>query len=238
MPDKKPRPRGESLTPTFSCNFALHLSAHDRRVLRSRFEAGRQLYNACLGDLLRRADAARRTLEWKAACRLPRYIVVRDAKGEKKRIPNPARKEAFQAVRTRFGLSEYSSHTHPSLRAGCWIRTHLDSNTSQKVATRAWRAVERNMYGKAGRPRFVPFTKPLDSLEGKGQAGIRFVPKEKDGPPPRIKWASRKSCHGAGFKLSLPLIVSPTDKVQAHALEHKVKYVRVLRTDGGRPLPR
>ena len=230
MPGLKPRPRGKEQTSTFSCEFALRLSNHDRRVLRSRFEAGRQLYNACLGDLLRRADAARATPEWAAASRLPKRVVVRDAKGERKRVPNPARRAAFQAVRERFGLSEYSAHTHPSLAPDCWIRTHLDANTSQKVATRAWRAVERHMYGRAGSPRFVPFTQPLDSLEGKGRAGIRLVEAD-DGRPPRVEWASRPTRHGAGFKLSLPLVVDSLDKVQAHALEHRVKYVRVLRKE-------
>lgn len=255
MPDgktKESRPRGKDLSPTFSCEFNLLVLSHDRRVLRSRFEAARQLYNACLGDQLKRLDAARKTPEWAKAQRLPRRITIIDAKGEKKNISNPVRRAAFQVIQAQYGLSEYSAHKHRSLQSSSWLRGHLDINTSQKVATRAFRAVEGYMYGRLGRPRFIPYTKPLESIEGKGSAGIRFVSEKKEEEegkqkdegkpqrkskqrkpkqPPHIEWNSKKTRYGRGFKLSLPLVINHQDEVQTYALKHKVKYVRILRKE-------
>ena len=227
---KRKRPRGAEQTPTFSCDFALLCDPQAIRVLSSRFEAARQLYNACLSDSLKRLDAARNDPAWQAATRLSKKITAVDALGAKKKIANPARREAFNALRSQYGLSEYATHAHPSLAADCWIRTHLDINTAQKVATRAWRAVEGYMFGRLGRPRYVPWFEPFESVEGKGSAGIRFVA-GADNAGPCIEWNSKSTRHGQGFKLSLPLVVDPNDELEAHALAQRVKYVRLLRKE-------
>jgi len=36
----------------------------------------------------------------------------------------------------------------------CWIGAHLDINTIQKLATRAFKAAQQYAFGRRGRPRF------------------------------------------------------------------------------------
>src|ERR1017187_4091428 len=168
------RPRKEKQTPTFTCEFGLEVGAHERRVLRSRLEASRQLYNAVLGDLLRKLNAAKHDPAWAG---------TRKLKGEAKR-------EAYKALRAQYGLSEYAAHKHASLSRESWLRAHLDANTSQKTATRAWLAVEQYMYAKKGKPKFKAWHNPLDSVEGKGVAGIRYDVKAQ-----AVLWNSAKTKH-------------------------------------------
>jgi putative transposase len=45
----------------------LEATAHDVRILNIRFESGRSLYNACLGEGLRRLDLMRERKLWQKA---------------------------------------------------------------------------------------------------------------------------------------------------------------------------
>lgn len=197
------------------CEIEAHTTPHHRRVLRSRLEAARQLHNAVLGDLLRRLDAARRDPAWAAARALPR---------------GARRTAAFRELRDRYGLSEYAAHEHPSLRAGCWVREHLDINTAQKVATGAWRSVEQHMYGKRGHPRFRRRGE-LRSVEGKtNSSGIRFcygeaqlLDDEHGLASARVEW------NGAHGRLNLPVLIDRNDQVVMWGLSRPVRYVRLVR---------
>lgn len=208
-------------TPTSVCEFEVRATSKNRRVLRSRMEAGRQLYNAVLGEALRRLSRMRRDPGFDLAKALPK---------------GPARQAAFAALRVKHGFREFDLHAHPSLAKSCWLRGHLDVHAAQKVATRAFRAVERWSFGQSGKPRFKRYGE-LESLEGKSnEAGIRFRPgtqvsrdiqrrsDEREGD--RILWG------GSFAKLSLSLVAIPGDEVQAHGLriarEGGVKYSRLL----------
>jgi transposase len=192
----------------FVCEVELHTTAHDRRVLRSRLEAGRQLFNAVLGDLLRRLDAARRDPAWTAATAMPQ---------------GPPRSRVLSALRSSYGLSEYLAHRHSSLARECWIREHLDANTAQKVATMAWRAVEAHMFGRHGRPRFRRAGE-LRSLEGKKHdVGIRLG--GWGGKRPEIVW------DGAHAKLRLALALDEHDPLHLAARLAPVRYVRLVRRE-------
>ncbi len=200
-----------AITPSFVQEFEVRASPRDLRVLRSRLEAGRQLYNAILGEALRRLFRMRRDPAFAAAKALPR---------------GKSRSEAFRALRVKHGFQEYDLHQHPSLAKDCWLRDHLDVHAAQKVATRAFRAAERWAFGASDRPRFKRYGE-LESLEGKSNAaGIRF--REE-----RILWS------GAFGKLDLPLVLDMANEVHAHAIgiarEGGVKYCRLLtRTIRGR----
>jgi len=215
----------KSVTPSFVCEFEVRATSQDRSVLRSRLEAGRQLYNAILGEALRRLARMRKDPAFEIAKALPRGSSNKDATPLQK-AQAKARKEAFAALRETHGFREFDLHKHPSLAKTCWLRGHLDVNTQQKVATRAFKAAERWSFGQGGRPRFKRYGE-LESLEGKDNSmGIRF---RED----RILW------FGAFGKLDLPLLPIPGDEVQGHALEiareDGVKYSRILlRTIRGR----
>ena len=178
-------------TPSFVCEFEVLATSKDLCVLRSRKEGGRQIYNAIEGEALRRLARMRHDPGFEQAKAMPK---------------GPEKKAAFKALRKRYGFTEAALHQHPSLAKDCWLREHLDVHTQQKVASRAFKAVERWSFGGSGKPRFKRYGE-LESLEGKSNAaGIRF----REG---RILWA------GAHGNLDLPLIVRPGNEVQAHALQ-------------------
>ena len=69
-------------TPTFILELALETSPHDEAELNARFEAARQLYNACLGEAKRRLDLLRQSKDFQEARKMPKTIKKTSAKPE------------------------------------------------------------------------------------------------------------------------------------------------------------
>ena len=63
-------PAESSTSEAFDCEIPLRVTAADRRELLIRLECARQVYNACLGEGLRRLRLARESRAWSAAIRL------------------------------------------------------------------------------------------------------------------------------------------------------------------------
>ena len=76
-------------TPTFIVELPLSVARADAREMGVRLELGRQLYNACLGEGLRRLEGMREGLTWAQACAMPR---MRDRKPNKERAAAFARR--------------------------------------------------------------------------------------------------------------------------------------------------
>ncbi len=54
-------------TPSFIHEFQLVTTPKDNRMLNVRLEAGRYLYNACLGEAMKRLAAMRSSKKWRSA---------------------------------------------------------------------------------------------------------------------------------------------------------------------------
>ncbi len=132
-------------TPSFILELGLETSSHDEAELNARFEAARQLYNACLDEAKRRLELLRQSKEFQQARKMPKTTNGK---------PNKERTEAFKALNARFGFSEYALHIHATKIRNSWIGNHIDANTAQKIATRAFSAVQRVAFGQAKRVRF------------------------------------------------------------------------------------
>src|ERR1700745_3313084 len=78
-------------TPTFLLELPLQVSSQQARHLRGHFEAARHLYNALLGEAVRRLRRMRADVRWQQARLIPRS-------------DKPARKAAFAALRKRVRL--------------------------------------------------------------------------------------------------------------------------------------
>ena len=87
--------------PTFIIELPLVVSAAQDSVMIARFEAGRSLYNAVLGDALRALDLMRQSRAWQTARALPR--------GEARSAAHQARSAAFKACNKHFGFTESSA---------------------------------------------------------------------------------------------------------------------------------
>ena len=85
-------------TPTFIAEFQLCATPADERALRIRLDAGRNIYNAALGEALRRLDLMRESKAHQAACKLPRGNKTTPEGKALKR----ARDDAFAAARDHY----------------------------------------------------------------------------------------------------------------------------------------
>jgi len=205
------RPVEQAKESSFVCEVPLVLSGADEHVLAVRFDVARQTYNACLSEALRRLGLMRESKDYQAARKLPR--------GTKGSPVAKTRAAAFRKVNKRFGFREYDLHAwatehiqHQWLGRTGTVRQHLDSNTTQKLATRAFRAAQQYAFGNKGRPRFKGRNQ-VDSVEGKTNAS-------------GIRW---RDDHVEWLGLNLPAIIDPRDRVIAHGLSSPVKYVRLVR---------
>src|SRR5215831_11416278 len=150
-------------TPTFLLELPLQVNSQQAKHLRGHFEAARHLYNALLSEAVKRLRHMRADVRWQQARLLPRS-------------DKPARTAAFAALRKEFGFSEYALHVFATQANTSWIADHLDANTAQTLASRAYHAESSVCVGKARRVRFRSSGRGLPSLEGKtNRAGIRFV---------------------------------------------------------------
>jgi putative transposase len=209
-------------TPSFIAEFPLLTTPVDERELSIRLDAARNIYNACLGESLRRLDLMCESKAWQAAQAMPKHTERAIEKAQEKdrlKAENKARSEAFRAVHGRFAFDSASIQKFgQQCRDACWIGDHLGSHDTQTTTLRAFRAVEQYAFGKRGRPCFKRF-KQLESIEGKEQAVIRY----KEGPIPAVHYSG----------LVLPTMLDPKDKQswQKDALQCRVKYTRILRRE-------
>ena len=128
-------------------------------VLRSRLEAARQMYNACLQEAMRRVNLIRQSKDFGKARAL--------------KPSNPERLVLFKRARERYDFSEYAIHSYCTSLRQSRIGNHIDSNTAQKLTTRAYKAVEKVLFVQARKVRFKGKNQ-LDSVEGKSnKSGIR-----------------------------------------------------------------
>ncbi len=185
-------------TPSFITELPLVVSPANESVLLSRLEAARQLYNACLGEALRRVRLIRQSKDFNKARSL--------------HTSNPERKVLFKRAREQYDFSEYALHSYSTHIRHSWIGDHIDSNTAQKLATRAYKAVEKVLFGKSKKIRFKGRNQ-MDSVEGKSnKAGIRWKGES-------VEWGG----------LQLRALIANHDPVILHGLNSKVKYVRLVK---------
>jgi putative transposase len=195
---------GRAKTPSFVTELALRLDPSQERRLLARLEAARQVYNACLGESLKRLRLLRQSKAYRAARKMPR--------GPKGSKIAKARTKKFRQTKATVGFREYDLHAYAAQFNHCWLGEHLDIHVIQKLATRAFQAVQQYAFGKRGRPRFKG-SNQMDTVEGKwNESGIRW---RED----RVEWLG----------LTLHAIIDPKDRVIAHGLSCRIKYVRLVR---------
>ena len=184
-------------TPSFILTLPLKISSRDEKELLSRFESARLLYNAVLGEAKKRVFLIRQSKIFDQA--------RKTSKDKKKE-----RSELFKSIREEYSFNEYSLHEYVG-QLRHQLVNKLDIHTVQKLATRAFRAAERILYGRARRVRFKGYNQ-LNSVESKSnETGIR--------------WRSNK-VEWNGLFLR-PIIHD--DKVISYGLKKRVKYCRIVR---------
>lgn len=202
-------------TPTFIVELPLVVSARDEREMLVRLELARQLFNACLGEALRRLDRMRESLAYARARALPKMV------GKK---PNKERTAAFAALRHHYGftsdaISAFGTQCKNAARCNDGrSRTdpRLGAHECQRIAERAFSAVQAYAFGVRGRPRFKGKGRPLHSLEGKSAGSS-------------LRWNAGTGCLEWGG-LHLPALMPPAGKDPwlEQGLKARTKFARVV----------
>ncbi|HEY9599993.1 MAG TPA: transposase [Allocoleopsis sp.] len=185
-------------TPSFITEVPLVVSPANEGVLLSRLAAARQMYNACLSEAMKRVRLIRQSKEFHSCRSL--------------KPSNPERKVLFKRTRELYEFSDYAIQSHGTRVRHSWIADHIDAHTGQKIATRAFSAAEKVLFGKAKKVRFKGKNQ-FDSVESKSNAaGIRWK-------GDRVEWSGVK----------LRALIASNDPVILHGLNSQVKYVRLVR---------
>lgn len=147
---------------SFVVELPLRVDDQQNRFLEQAFEFGRTLYNATLGTALGRLQRMRETKEWQKA---------RDiSKGRE-------RTKAFNAIHKSFGLTEFGLVTIANDHRKTSGRNDIGAHEAQNIGKTVWKALQRHLFKKAGRPRVKSFKRGLDSIEGSNNQKIMYKPK-------------------------------------------------------------
>ena len=130
-------------TPTFVATIRLKTDSKEEKQLLVLSDCGRQLYNACLGECLKRLTAIQRTDLYKETIQL--------SKTSKEDIEK--RKANFKYLNEKYGFSDYSiqSFGTKTKNDSKFIAEHLGTHVCQKISTRAFKAVQKYAFKQAKR---------------------------------------------------------------------------------------
>lgn len=155
-------------------NLKLHTESFQDDILEKRFEIGRQLYNAVLNISLKRYKEMIKTKRWRDN-KIQIANIYKSEKDEKKR--KNLGKEYFDIkneMLKEFRLNEYSFHDDIG-NMYKHFKKNIDSFTVQKIASQAWKAYDKLLYGNGEQLHFKPYNDGLNSLEGKwNKSGIVY----------------------------------------------------------------
>ncbi len=112
-----------TMAPSFICELPLVLVGNDERRLRIRLDCARQIYNAVLGESLKRLSLLRQSKAFQAAHAMPKQSKEQQRE----------RAAAFRALDVQFRLREYDLHAYATRFSCSWLGKHLDANTIQTI---------------------------------------------------------------------------------------------------------
>ncbi len=191
-----------STTPSFVLELPLAVAPGQERILLGRFEAARRLYNAVLGEALRRQRLMREARAWHKA---------RALKDKKERSAT------FRKLGADYGFTSasLSSFGTECKNAAGW-KGRLGAHETQKISERAFAAVEAFGFGLRGKPRFKGRGRPLHSVEAKANAA-------------GIRWKAGIGCvEWSGLTFPAQLAPEGKDRWQQESLARKTKLCRLV----------
>lgn len=170
---RKPRSRKRARgSPTHVAQLQLRPTPRMRAVIDIRFHASLRVYNACLGEALKRCRKLRTAPRFEQAKEMPQ--------GSERTV-------MFRILEHEAGFEEQTLMSFGSSLRQSWVRDQVLAQEAQVLARRAFRAAARWHYGKSGKPRFKPAKRGLRSLGCKDLNGpLRVVC--QDGVLVGLRW--------------------------------------------------
>ncbi|WAM22641.1 MAG: hypothetical protein OI715_00680 (plasmid) [Candidatus Methanoperedens sp.] len=193
----------KSETSSFILELPLHTSSKDESTILVRLDIGRQLYNACLGECLNRLALIQQSKDFEEIQKHPKTVNGK---------PNKERTEAFKQLNQKYAFTDYDIQHYAIGIRDSWIKEHINTHIAQKIATRAFKAVQKKAFGIAKNLRFKGKNQ-FDSLEGKNnETGMIFRNNT-------LSWSG----------LEIPCIIDAENDLITYGLNHRVKYCRIVR---------
>lgn len=186
---------GKSKTSSYTLTLQLKTEKWQDDILNKRFDKCRKIYNSCLSEALKRYKHMQESKVYRVNCKY---------KGKD-------RNKKFNEINNKYGLTEYSLINYVT---PLYNYFNIDANTGQKLASKAFKTVQKLMYHEADRVNFTKYNE-LYSIEGStNRQGITY----RDGI---IKWQG----------LKLPIIIRNNDSYAQMAIQDKVKFCRIVRKE-------
>ena len=197
----------------FVLNLKLKTQPFQEDILNKRFEIGRHLYNSVLGLALKRYKEMIKTKRWRENQKNISEIYKNSDKIQTKKLA----KSYFDIKNNmlkEFRLTEYSLHEDIKFMQHRF-KNSIDSFTTQKIASRAWKAIDDNLFGKGEELHFKGRNNPLNSLEGKSNGtGIKYDLKNN-----LFVWNG----------LIIPVQLDINNKYEVNCLRNKICFCRIKR---------
>ncbi|PGB51512.1 hypothetical protein [Bacillus anthracis] len=190
----------------FIIELKLIVDTWQKDILLKRFEIARKLYNNTLSYATKQYTLMKEAKSYRKQLRCYQKAKKANHPKEWKEIA-----KELDSIRQSFGLSEYQLHAYIKKHQHNY-KKHIDSNTSQKIASTVWKAMQDVIF-KGTKAHFKPYGM-LRSVEGKSnKMGIRF--KEN-----RVYWNG----------LLLPVRFRKNDLFIEESLAlHTIKYCRLVK---------
>ena len=175
----------KATTPSFVLELELLTTPQERKTLYKKLNIGRQVYNACLGEALKRLHKIQHDkaygllLQELKSVKQKLQTLEKLEKSPIEQIRELKRQKTFiqselKSIELQYGYSDYQLH---SWTTGCskHFRGHIGSLEIQKLATRAFHAVEKLHYHTAKKVHFK-CKGELISIENKSnKTGLRWM---------------------------------------------------------------
>lgn len=197
-------------TPTYTIEFPLNIPVWQQHRLEKKFKIARHVYNSCLGEALKRHKRVKADQEYRTLLREPK---------------SKERDKQLSDIRLAYGFSEYGLHDFvKSVQRK--FKENIGSFEAQKLATRAFQAVEKLHFGKARKVHFKTFDDNLSIENKSNNTGLRYA----DG---KILWGDKPTKKRPNPKnwLCMPIAPKANDEYAHLALMDQTKYVRILKRE-------
>ncbi len=197
-------------TPTYTIEFPITIPTWQQHRLEKKFKMARVVYNSCLGEALKRHQAIKSDKEYRILLKKPK---------------SKERDRLLSNIRLNYSFSEYGIHSFvKSVQKK--FKEHIGSFEAQKLATRAFQAVEKLHFGQSKKVHFKNNTDDISVENKSNKTGLRFA-------KGNILWGDKPTKKNPKPKnwLCVPVSPKPNDEYAHLALMDQTKYVRILKRE-------
>jgi hypothetical protein len=197
-------------TPTYTIELPLNIPVWQQRRLEKKCKIARNVYNSCLGEALKRHKRVKADKEYRTLLHEPK---------------SKERDKQLSDIRLAYGFSEYGLHDFVKT-VQHKFKENIGSFEAQKLATRAFQAVEKLHFRKAKKVHFKVFDDDISVENKSNTTGLRY----EEG---NILWGNKPTKKHPKPKnwLCIPIVPKANDEYAILALMDKTKYVRILKRE-------